>query len=193
MNALRLLIVSALILCFSFTSALAQRFAYVDTDYILNKIPEYKSAQKQLDMLALEWQKEIEKMKTEVEKQKAEFEAEKIFLLEDARKQRIELIQLKEKEIKEYQIAKFGVNGELFKKREELIKPIQDRIFDAIQKVAKDNALDFIFDKGSAVTMLYTNPKWDRSEDVLEEMGIASDDGQKNQNDDDDLPRNLPK
>jgi outer membrane protein len=155
------------------TLSTAQRFAFVDTDYILNLIPEYSSAQKQLDLLAYEWQKELEQKRVDIEKMKADYEAEKIFLVDDVKNQRLADIATREKELLSFQQQKFGVNGELFKKRQELIQPIQDRIFDAIQKVAKDNALDFIFDKAGGVSMLYTNPKYDRSEDVLEEMGIV--------------------
>lgn len=174
------------------TLSAAQRFAYVDTEYILNLMPEYNGAQKQLDLLAYDWQKAIESKKAEIEKMKAAYEAEKIFLVDDIKKQRIADITKKEKELLVYQQEKFGVNGELFKKRKELIQPIQDRIFDAIQKVAKDNALDFIFDKAGGVSMLFTNQKYDRSDDVLEELGIvpgANPGGGQN----DDLPNEQPK
>lgn len=189
------IILSLTLLFFSVSATIAQRFAYVDTEYILNLMPEYKSAQKQLDMLALDWQKEIEKKKAELEKLKSDYEAEKIFLLDEMKQQRESQILLREKEIKDFQLAKFGVNGELFKKREELIKPIQDRVYDAIQKVAKDNALDVIFDKAGAVTMLYTNPKWDRSDEVLEELGIVAG-ANPNQNQpggNDEPPQEMPK
>src|SRR5690606_37231904 len=100
----------------------------------------------------------------------------------------------KERELAAFQQQKFGVNGDLFKKRQELIQPIQDRIFDAIQKVATDNALDFIFDKAGAVTMLYTNPKYDRSDDVLEELGVVPGAGGTGTGgDNDDLPNEEPK
>lgn len=176
----------------SFSAAFGQRFAYVDTEYILNKIPEYKSAQKQLDALVLEWEKEIEKKKQTISSLRKNFEAEKVFLTEDLQGQRLTDISAREKELTSYQISKFGVDGELFKKRQELIKPIQDRIFDAIQKVAKDNAVDVVFDKASAVTMLFANPKLDRSDEVLEEMGIAGsiEDRKKEE---DDLPQEQPK
>lgn len=166
------LLVSLLLACIP-TIAAAQRFAFVDTDYILNQMPEYHSAQKQLDLLAFEWQKEIENKKNELQKLRNDYEAEKIFLVDEVKKKRESDIAAKEKEVRDFQQQKFGVNGELFKKRKELIQPIQDRIFDAIQKVAKDNALDFIFDKAGGVSMLYTNPKYDRSDDVLEELGIV--------------------
>jgi len=182
-------------LSLAFTPTNGQRFAYVDTEYILNQMPEYSSAQKQLDLLALEWQKEVEKKKQQIQKLRSDYEAEKVFLVDEVKKQRLQDIKTKEKELANYQKDKFGVNGDLFKKRQELIKPIQDKIFDAIQKVAKDNALDFIFDKSGSVSMLFTNPKYDRSEEVLAEMGIVSNEEKKNNGGggDQDLPNDMPK
>lgn len=151
-----------------------QRFAYVDSEYILNLMPEYKSAQKELDFLSQQWEKEIDKKREEIAKLEKNLSAERVLLTEDVIKQRETDITNKQKELREYQIEKFGVDGELFKKRQELVKPIQDKVFEAIQKVAKDNALDFIFDKSGGVTMLYTNAKYDRSDEVLEELGIST-------------------
>lgn len=151
-----------------------QRFAYVDSEYILNLMPGYKSAQTELNFLSQQWEKEIEKRKEEIATLEKNLETEKILLTEDVIKGRIEEIKAKKKELGDYQIEKFGVDGALFKKRQELVKPIQDRVFEAIQKVAKDNALDFIFDKSGGVTMLYTNAKFDRSDEVLEELGIST-------------------
>ncbi len=153
--------------------AMAQKVAFVDTEYILNQMPEYKSAQKQIDALAQEWQKQLEKMKAELDKLKETYNAEKFLLSEDLKAQREKEIQEKEQAYRTYQREKFGYEGELFKKRQELIKPIQDRVFDAIQKVARDNALDIIFDKSGAVTMLFANPRLDRSDEVLDELGIV--------------------
>lgn len=162
-----------MVLLFGSTATFAQKFAFVDTEYILNMMPEYKSAQKQIDLLALEWQKEIETRKAEISKMKSDYEAEKVFLTEELKPKREKDIAAKEKSLSDFQMEKFGPDGELFKKRQELIKPIQDKIFDAIQKVARQNALDFVFDRSSSVTMLFTNPKYDLSDDVLEEMGIV--------------------
>lgn len=152
---------------------MAQKVAFVDTEYILNQMPEYKSAQKQIEALAQEWQKQLEKMKAELDKLKETYNAEKFLLSEDLKSQREKEIQEKEQAYRTYQRDKFGYEGELFKKRQELIKPIQDRVFDAIQKVARDNALDIIFDKSGAVTMLFANPRLDRSDEVLDELGIV--------------------
>lgn len=164
-----LLIISTL---FAF-SAYAQRFGYVDTEYILDLMPEYRSAQKQLDQLSEDWQKEIEKKQQVIDKMYREFQAEQVLLTEDLRKKREEEIKKKEKEMRDYRTQKFGYEGELFKKRQELIKPIQDRVFDAIQKVAKQSALDFIFAKSGEFIMLYSNAKYDKSDEVLTELGVA--------------------
>lgn len=156
-----------------FVSTQAQRFAYVDTEYILDMLPEYRSAQKQLESLSADWEKEIEKKQTGIDKMYKDFSAEQVLLTEELRKKREQDIKDKEKELREYRNQKFGYEGELFKKRQELIKPIQDRVFEAVQKVAKAGALDFIFAKGSEMIMLFSNAKYDKSDEVLSELGVA--------------------
>lgn len=153
-------------------TANAQRLAYVDTEYILEQVPEYRSAQKKLDQLADDWQKDIEQQRAKIEQLKKELMAESVLLTDEQKKKKEEEIVELDKKLKEFQKQKFGYEGELFKKRQELIKPIQDRVFDAVQKVAKKSVFDFIFDKSSEMTMLYTNAKYDLSDDVLSEMGI---------------------
>lgn len=165
-----LLVISALTLA---EGAFGQRFAYVDTEYILDMLPEYRSAQKQLDAISLDWEKEIDKKQEEIDKIYREFEAEKILLTEELKKKKETEIKIKEQELKDFRNLKFGYEGELFKKRAELIKPIQDKIFDAVQKIAKTSALDFIFAKGGEVIMLYSNSKYDKSDEVLKELGIT--------------------
>jgi outer membrane protein len=154
-------------------STFGQRFAYVDTEYILDMIPDYRSAQKQLDALSIDWEKEMDKKQEEIDKMYHEFEAEKILLTEELKKKKEAEIKTKEQELKDFRNLKFGYEGELFKKRAELIKPIQDKIFDAVQKIAKTSALDFIFVKGGEVIMLYSNSKYDKSDEVLKELGIT--------------------
>lgn len=150
------------------------RIAYVDTQYILDSLPEYKAAQKQLDDLTDQWKKEVQKMAQEIEQLYKQYQAEWVLLPEATRKKREEEISAKEKALNEYKNAKFSPDGELFRKRQQLIKPVQDKVFDAIQQLAKSNALDIIFDKSGAVTMLYTNAKYDRSDEVLEILGIVN-------------------
>lgn len=151
----------------------AQKFAYVDTDYILGKMPTYKSAQKQIDDLSMQWQTEIDELYITVDKMYKDYIAEEPLLTPAQKKVREQSIVDKENEAKQLQQEKFGVDGSLFKKRQELIKPIQDKVYEAVKKVARDNALDFILDKASGVTMLYSNPKYDKSDEVLEELGVA--------------------
>ena len=151
----------------------AQKFGYVDTDYILEKMPEYNSAQKQINDLSSNWQKEIDVLYAEIDKMYKDYIAEDPILTPAQKKTREQAIVDKENDAKKMQQQRFGVEGDLFKKRQELIKPIQDKVYEAIKKVAKDNALDFIFDKAGGVVMLYTNAKYDKSDEVLDELGIA--------------------
>ncbi|MBL7837555.1 MAG: OmpH family outer membrane protein [Bacteroidetes bacterium] len=154
-------------------TANAQKFAYVDTDYILNQMTEYKAAQKQLNELSQKWENDLKIMKDEIDKMYKDYRAEEILLSATQKKERENAIVAKEEEMKKFEQEKFGVNGELFKKRQELIKPIQDKVFAAIQRVAKKNGFDFIFDKSANMNILFSNPKYDRSDDVLDELGIT--------------------
>lgn len=161
------------ILAISISGALAQRFAYVDTKYILDKMPEYKNAQALLDEQAALWQKELDKKSEQLKKMYTKYQAEEFLLSADLKKQREDEIVKAEDEIQELQKKRFGYNGDLFTKRQELIQPIQDKVFDAVQKIAEQKAYDFIFDKASGgATMLYTNPKYDISEEVLKKLGL---------------------
>lgn len=160
-----------LMMMFSTTSQ-AQRFAYMDSEYILNKIPDYKKAQESLDKIAADWQKEIESKMKEVELMYQKFQAEQPLLTEKMKDERIAAIEAKEKEIKEFQKQKFSPNGDLFKKRQELIQPIQDKIYDEVQRIAKMKSYDIVFDKSSGAVMLYTNPKLNISDDIIKALGI---------------------
>lgn len=150
---------------------IAQKTAYVDLDYILNNIPEYKSAQEQLDQISIQWQKEIETRLTEVDRLYKAFQAEEILLTQDMKKKREDEIIAKEKEAKELQKQHFGVDGDLFKKRQELVKPIQDKVYNAIKEMAEKQMLAILFNKSADLNILYANPKHDKSDDVLEAMG----------------------
>ena len=153
------------------TALQAQKFAYVDTEYILKNIPEYSEAQKQLDALSEQWQKKVEKKYEEIDKMYQDFQAEEILLTESMKNKRREEIIKKEQEAREFQKEKFGVDGELFKKRKELVKPIQEKIYKAIQETANIGKYAVIFDKAGEATMVYSNPKYDKSDDVLRRMG----------------------
>lgn len=154
-------------------SASAQKFAYVDSEYILSQMPLYKSAQNQLNELSKEWQEEIDIKFEEIDKLYKQYQAEKVLLTKDMQTKKENEIIEKERAAKKLQNDKFGYEGELFKKRSELVKPIQDKVYEAINKVAKANGLDFIFDKSGDMLMLVSNPKYDRSDEVLEELGVV--------------------
>ncbi len=151
----------------------AQKFAYVDSDYILGQIPKYKEAQSELDKISTTWQKEIEAKFQEVDKLYKNYQQEQILLTDELKKKREAEIVGKEKEAKDLQKSKFGVDGELFKKRQELVKPIQDEVYNAVKKLAETGNFAIIFDKSSDLTMLYANPKYDESDKVLEQMGYS--------------------
>ena len=150
---------------------LAQKYAFVDTDYILDRIPSYKAAQDQLDKLAEEWQTEIEAMYEKVEKMYKDFQSEKVLLTEEMKIKKEEEIVQKEQEIKELQQKYFGREGSLFKKRQELVKPVQDEVYRIVKEIATEGNFAVIFDTASGANMLYTNPKYDKSDEVLEKLG----------------------
>lgn len=146
--------------------------AYVDSDYILNRMPEYQSAQQQLNESAVSWEKEALDMETALVQMQRDYSAEEILLTAEQRKERKTSIEQQEKKLIEFRQEKFGTEGALFKKRSQLVKPIQDKMFEAVQAVAKAQGLDYIFDKASGVQMLYANPRYDKTFEVMEELGI---------------------
>lgn len=159
----------------SFSAALAQRLAYVDSEYILKHVPEYVSAQKQLDDLSTNWQAEVDKQYGEIETLYKAYQNDQVLLNDDMRRRREDEIVNKEKEVKEFQRQKFGYEGDLYKERIRLIKPIQDRVAAAITDVANNQGLDLILDKGSEVTFLFANPKLDKSNDIITKLGFKPD------------------
>ncbi len=152
----------------------AQKFAYVDTKYILDNITEYKAAQAELDKISVEWQKEIEAQYAEIDKLYKSFQAEQILLTPEMKKKREDEIIRKEKEAKNLQKKRFGVGGDLYKKRQELIKPIQDKVYAAIKEVATIGNYALILDKAGDLNILYSDPKYDKSEEVLNKMGYKA-------------------
>jgi len=153
------------------TTLRAQKFAYVNTQYILENIPDYKAAQQQLDNLSITWQKEIEDKYAIIDKLYKTYQAEQVLLTEEMKKRRQEEITSKEKDVKDLQKQRFGYEGDLFKKKQELVKPIQDKIYNAVKKLATDQSYAVIFDKSGDLIMLYTNPKYDKSDAILLAMG----------------------
>lgn len=155
----------------NFAYGFSQKSAYVDTEYILSKIPAYENAQTKLDELAKEWQKEIEGKYAKVEKKYKEYQAEHVLLSGEMKKQREEEIISLEKEANELKKKYFGNEGELYNKRKELVKPIQDEVYNAIKEVATEGNYGFIFDKSSGMSLIYTDPKYDLSDDILKKLG----------------------
>jgi outer membrane protein len=153
---------------------MAQKYAFVDTDYILNRIPSYKAAQDQLDKLSTEWQTEVENLYTEIEKMYKDYQTEKVLLNEEMRVKKEEEIVTKEQTAKNLQKEYFGRDGSLFKKREELVKPIQDEVYRIVKEIATEGNYAVIFDTASGANMIYTDPKYDKSDEVLEKLGYKN-------------------
>jgi len=174
------ILITAFAMIFSVTFA-QQKYAYVDSEYILENIPEYAAAQNKLDELSIDWQKEIEAKFKEVDSLYKKFETESVLLPEDIKTKRENEIVAKEKEAKALQKQRFGKEGDLYKKRTELVKPIQDKVYNAVEELATEGSYGIIFDKSGSLTMLYSNPKLDKSDEVLEKLGYKP--GTVNEND----------
>lgn len=154
------------------TAVFAQRFAYVDSEYILKHIPEYASSQKQIASISDQWQKETDARFQEIDRMYKAYQADQVLMTGDMKKRRENEIIDKEKAAKDFQRQKFGPDGELAQRSTALIKPIQDRVAKAVQAVAESENLDMIFDKNSEVIMLYANPRYDKSAAVITRLGL---------------------
>ena len=152
----------------------SQKYAIIDTRYILDKMPDYKNAQAQLDSVAAGWQKEIDTKQADLDKMYKDFDAEQVMLSEELRKKREDQLFNREKELRDLQRKRFGFEGDLFKKRQELIKPIQDRVYNAVQKMAVARSYDFVLDKSEGITVIFADPKLDKSEDILKDLGVRN-------------------
>ena len=159
------------LICIYSSTAKGQKFAYVDTDYILNKIPDFQQAQDKLDVLSADWQKEIENKYADVEKMYRAYQQEKVLLTDEMIKKREEAIITQENNAKNLQKKYFGPKGSLYIKRQELIKPLQDKIYAAIEQLANQNKYQIIFDSSSELIMLYKNQNLDKSDNILEILG----------------------
>jgi len=148
----------------------AQRYAIIDTRYILGKLPEYAEAQKKLDAFSVQWQKEIDDKQFELDQLYRNFESEKVMLSEELLKKREDDIFNREKALRDLQKKRFGFEGDLFKRRQELVKPIQDKVYNAVQKIAVARQYDLILDKSEGITIIFADPKLDRSDDILKEL-----------------------
>ncbi len=153
-------------------TSLAQRYAVIDSKYILEKVPEYKESQTKLDQFSKQWQQEIEKKQADLDKMYKDYDAEQVMLSNELKKKREDELYNREKEVRDLQKRRFGFEGDLFKKRQELIKPIQDKVYIAIQKLAIERSYDFILDKSEGITVIFADPKLDRSDEVLKFLGV---------------------
>ena len=154
-------------------SAQAQsKYAVINTKYILDKIPEYKEADKKLKVLGDQWQSEIDEKQIALDKMYKNYEAEQFMLSEDLKKKREDELFVREKELRDLQKKRFGYEGDLFKERQKLVKPIQDKVYNAVQKMATARAYDFILDKSEGINIIFADPKLDKSDDILKELGI---------------------
>lgn len=150
----------------------AQRYAIIDTKYILDKMPEYKNADKKMKNISDQWQKEIDDKQAMLDKMYKDYDAEIYMLTDELKKKREADIYTKEKEIRELQKKRFGFEGDFFKERQKIVKPIQDKVYNAVQKLAAARSFDFILDKSEGITVIFADPKLDRSDDILRELGI---------------------
>lgn len=165
-----LILIAAVLLS---TAASAQKYAFVDTDYILSNIPAFNQAQTDLDALSEEYEKEISQQFAQLDEMYKAYQAEKILLTENMRTKREQEIITKERTAKELQNKRFGVEGDLFKKRQELIQPIQDQVFDAVKQIAQDGSYAFVFDKANQSAIMFADERYNKSDNVLKILGIT--------------------
>jgi outer membrane protein len=155
-------------------TAVAQKFAFVDTEYILQNIPSYNAAQEELNKLSEQWEQEITEEYEEIENMYKTYQSERVLLTDEMKRKREEEIMNKEREVKELQAKYFGPEGELAKKREELVKPIQDAIYTAVKELSAEGSYAAIFDTSSGASILYSNPRYDLSDEVLQKLGYKN-------------------
>ena len=167
------IVATGVVFFFSLNFVAAQKFGYIDSEFILSKMPEYAKAQNEIDQFSAAWQKEIEEMQRKVDGLYSIYQAEQVLLTEEMKQDRQAEIKKKETELKDYQKKVFGFGGLFFLKKQELIKPLQDKVFDAVSKVSKANRLAIVFDKAAELVMIYTDPRHDYTDFVLEELGLG--------------------
>ncbi|MCX6202222.1 MAG: OmpH family outer membrane protein [Bacteroidetes bacterium] len=168
----KLLFVALMVLGTAVGASAQQRYAVIDTKYILERIPAYKEADAKLKLVGEQWQKEIDDLQVQLDKMYKNYESEQFMLTDALKKKREDELFEKEKQVRDLQKKRFGYEGDLFKERQRLIKPVQDKVYDAIQKIATSRSYDFVLDKSEGITIIFADPKLDKSDDVLKELGI---------------------
>jgi outer membrane protein len=166
------IILTLTVVAFSLAS-FAQKYAYLDSEYILNSMPSYTEAQAELDRLSVEWQKEIEAKFKKIDEMYRKYQQDAVILPEETKVKRQNEIITAENEAKDLQKKRFGTEGDLYKKREELMKPIQDRVFTAIEEYARERGYAFVFDKAGAMTIVYADSKFDINDAILTKLGVV--------------------
>ena len=155
-------------------SSHAQKYAIIDTKYILNKMPEYVDADKKLQQISDQWQKDIDNLQDQLNEMYKNYDAEQYMLSDDLKKKREDELFNREKELRDLQKKRFGYEGDLFQERERIVKHIQDKVYNAVQKIAVAHGYDFVLDKSEGITIIFADPKLDRSNDVLQQLGIKN-------------------
>ena len=169
----KILLIALFALAFVYSSH-AQKYAIIDTKYILSKMPEYVDADKKLQQISDQWQKDIDNLQDQLNEMYKNYDAEQYMLSDDLKKKREDELFNKEKELRDLQKKRFGYEGDLFKERERIVKPIQDKVYNAVQKIAVAHGYDFVLDKSEGITIIFADPKLDRSNDVLQQLGIKN-------------------
>ncbi|MDJ1469754.1 OmpH family outer membrane protein [Cytophagaceae bacterium DM2B3-1] len=162
------------------SDVLAQKFGYIDTDYILSKMPDAQKVQGELDAASTKWEKEIKDRQMEIDKMEQDYRAEEVLLTDAMRQERKQSIENKRKEAMDYNKKVYGPEGLLYLKKKELMTPLRDKIFEAVNKVVKTRKLEFMFDKAADLIMIYADPRHDYSDYVLEELGLGDKDDNPN-------------
>lgn len=167
----KLFVLACSFVLFGFAAS-AQKYAIIDTKYILGKMPDYSAAEKRLEQLSRQWQSELDTMQAALDRMYKNYDAEQYMLSDELKKKREDELFNKEKDLRDMQKKRFGYEGDLFKERQKLVKPIQDKVYNAVQKIAVARGYDFILDKSEGITVIFADPKLDKSEDILRELGI---------------------
>ena len=170
--------VLAILLLVSFSNpafAQDQKTGYIDSDYILENLPEYQGIDKRLQVISDQWKEELEEMNTEIDELQKEFEAKEILYTDEVREQKMKEIQNKIRQRDQFRKQKFGPDGEYFQRQKELLEPVQRRVMEAVTKVAEQEGYDFVFDRAGDMRYMYTRQEWDLSDEVLLELGITPD------------------
>ena len=169
----KIFLIMLLAVGFAFSSQ-AQKYAIIDTKFILSKMPEYVDADKKLQQISEQWQKDIDNLQSQLTNMYKNYDAEQYMLADDLKKKREDELFNKEKELRDLQKKRFGYEGDLFKERERIVKPIQDKVYNAVQKMAVARGYDFVLDKSEGITIIFADPKLDRSNDILQQLGIKN-------------------